>query len=163
MGIRLGARSRASYASTVGMAATAVALVLGSSSAGAQSQGVTGAGARVLGIRAATSSNSPDVETANQLNSYALERTAPALSVPGAALASAEAQAAQLPTVNAAWTQVTNNPDNAQPPGYNDPSGPTSAPGSATSAGRETALAADGGTVYTGAADGGVWKSTDSA
>ncbi len=159
----LGVRSRAPFV-TLGMAATAAALVMGSSSAGAGSQTVSGAGARVLANRASqttTSHGAPDVEAANELNSYALERTAPALTVPGAALASAEAQAAQLPTVSGTWTQVTNNPDNGEPIGYNDPIWSNAGAGFRDVGGRETALAVDGSTIYTGAADGGVWKSTD--
>jgi len=101
------------------------------------------------------------VEEADELNSYALERTAPALTVPGAALASAEAQAAQLPTVSGNWSEVTNNPDNAEPGGYNDPIWSNAGAGFRDVSGRDTALAVDGGTTYVGAADGGVWKSTD--
>ena len=158
-----GTRSRVSVAGTVGMAATTIALVLGSSSAGAQSQSVAGAGARALAIRNATTQHgSPDVEGADELNSYSLERTAPALSVSGAALASAEAQAAQLPTAGGPWTQITTNPDTGQPNGYNDPIWSNAGAGFRDVGGRETALAIDGSTIYTGAADGGVWKSTNS-
>ena len=46
----------------------------------------------------------------NQANQYAAARTAPGLSIPAAAFAAAQAQAANLPLASGSWTQVTNQP-----------------------------------------------------
>jgi hypothetical protein len=81
--------------------------------------------------------------------------------VPGGALGAAELQAAALPVVPATWTELTNQLNNEQPAGYNDPIWSNAGAGFGIASGRVTALAADGGTLYAGFADGGVWRSTD--
>jgi hypothetical protein len=161
MGRHLGSRSRAGIFSVVGIAAVAVAAGPGSP-AGA-SRASTGFGARSFAQTVSTTAGheDPDVEGADELNSFALERTAPALTVSGAALAAAEAQAASLPEVGGTWTQLTNRSDNAEPNGFNDPVWSNAGAGFANVSGRVTALAADGADVYLGAADGGVWRSTN--
>lgn len=98
-----------------------------------------------------------------EVSAYGFERTAPAQSVSGQALVSAEHQAALLPVVGGSWTELTTNSDNLQPAGYNDPVWSNVGAGFRNTSGRVTALAMDGGTLYMGSADGGVWKSTDSA
>jgi hypothetical protein len=97
----------------------------------------------------------------DEISAYGYARTAPALTVSGQALASAEQQSAQLPTVGGSWTELTNNSDNLQPSGYNDPVWSNVGAGFRNTSGRVTALAAQGSTLYMGAAAGGVWKSTD--
>jgi hypothetical protein len=90
-------------------------------------------------------------------------RTAPGVSVPAQAYLAAAAQAAHVPTVGGSWREVTNRPFLNDPiPGYNDPSGYSDfGSGYGLVTGRMTALASSGRAVYAGAADGGVWKSTD--
>ena len=95
------------------------------------------------------------------MNSYAYERTAPALTVSGQALAAAEAQASALPEVGGAWKQITTTPDNAEPKGFDDPIWSNAGAGFSNVSGRVAALATDGSDIYMGAADGGVWRSTN--
>jgi len=130
--------------------------------ASASRGGVSGAAARQLAIRAVESSHgSPEAATVAEMNAYGLERSAPGLTVPGGALAAAEAQAAALPVVNATWTELTNQPDNEQPAGYTDPIWSNVGAGFGIASGRVTALTASGGRLFAGFADGGVWSSTD--
>ncbi|HMA47538.1 MAG TPA: hypothetical protein VKP11_10110, partial [Frankiaceae bacterium] len=73
------------------------------------------------------------------------------------------ADAARLPVQGGRWAEVTGQPFQAEPPGYNDPAWSNSGAGFDLVGGRMTALAIDsGGTVvYAAAADGGVWRSTN--
>ncbi|HJP66762.1 MAG TPA: glycosyl hydrolase [Actinomycetota bacterium] len=98
------------------------------------------------------------LEIANQ---YAEARTAPAESAPAAALIAAQEQRATLPTGGGAWAQVTNKPYQNDSALYRDPFWSNSGAGWGLVAGRMTALAVDGTAVYAGAADGGVWKTTN--
>jgi hypothetical protein len=99
-----------------------------------------------------------------EVSAYGYERTAPGLSISGQALVSAEHQAALLPVAGGSWTELTNQSDNLQPAGYNDPVWSNVGAGFRNTSGRVTTLAfASGGVLYMGSADGGVWKSTDSA
>jgi hypothetical protein len=100
-------------------------------------------------------------EIADQAAQYALERIAPATSVPPAALPAARAAAAALPASGSAWSELTTQPYNAEPAGYTDPVESNAGAGFGLVSGRMTALAVDGSYVYGGAADGGVWRSTD--
>ena len=97
------------------------------------------------------------LESANQ---YAEARTAPGETVDAAAFTGAYAAAQALPTVGGAWQEVTTKPYDSDAQGYRDPVWSNSGGGSGLVGGRVTALAADGSTLYMGAADGGVWKST---
>jgi hypothetical protein len=97
---------------------------------------------------------------------YARIRTAPAQTVSSAAFTSARAQAAALPLATAPqaaarWTELTTKPYQSDALGYRDPFWSNSSGGAGLVTGRISALAVDGATVYAGAADGGVWKSTD--
>ncbi len=158
---RPGFRTRTGILSFVGVATIAVAA--GPGAPAAASRPATGSGAHSFAQTVTTSNgHDEDVEGADELNSFALERTAPALTVPGKALAAAEAQAAALPEVGGNWSQLTTTPDNAEPKGYTDPVWSNAGAGFSTVSGRVTALAADGPDVYMGAADGGVWRSTNS-
>src|SRR5207302_11301426 len=56
------------------------------------------------------------------------------------------------------WNEIPNQPYNSDAQGYRDPVWSNSGGGAGNVAGRMTALAVDGTTVYAGAADGGVWK-----
>lgn len=101
------------------------------------------------------------LEVADQADEYAGERSAPADTVSAAALLAARQQAAALPAANAKVTEVTDQPMNAEPAGYDDPYWSNAGSGFRDVAGRTTALAVDGNTYYVGTADGGVWKSTN--
>jgi photosystem II stability/assembly factor-like uncharacterized protein len=93
---------------------------------------------------------------------YAVPRTAPADEVDAAAFTSARTAAASLPVTGGAWTEVTDKPynnDSPEFPGTGDFS--NSGAGWGLVSGRMTALAVDGSSLYAGAADGGVWKSTN--
>jgi hypothetical protein len=97
------------------------------------------------------------------------QRLAPNEAVNPNAYAAGAAAATALPTVGGAWTERTGRPgtdgnDFSDPPQYIDPTSGFSNSGSGDRwvAGRMTSLAvAPDGTVFAGAADGGVWKSTD--
>jgi len=94
---------------------------------------------------------------------YDFERTAPAGFVLGQALVSASQQAATLPLSGGAWQEFTNQPYNAEPSNYTDPFWGNEGAGFSLVGGRVTALATTSdGTWFAGAADGGVWRSTDS-
>ena len=93
---------------------------------------------------------------------FTLERTLPAGSVSGGALASAFQQANALPTTGGSWTEVTNHPYNAETSPYLDPFWSNVGAGFGIVGGRTTALATTvDGTWFAGTADGGVWKSSD--
>ncbi|WP_163569969.1 WD40/YVTN/BNR-like repeat-containing protein [Fodinicola feengrottensis] len=101
------------------------------------------------------------LEVADQAEQYAGQRSAPGDSVSAAALVAARGQAAALPLARGRASEVTGQPLDAEPAGYTDPTWSNDGAGFRTVAGRTTALAVDGNTYYQGAADGGVWKSTD--
>jgi hypothetical protein len=99
---------------------------------------------------------------------FTLQRLAPNGAVSPNAYASAAEQSAALPDTPATWTERTNRPgsgvDFSDPPAYIDPTSDFSNSGAGDRwvAGRMTALAAaPDGTLFAGAADGGVWKSTN--
>jgi photosystem II stability/assembly factor-like uncharacterized protein len=106
----------------------------------------------------------------NALEWYYGQRTVPGRALPSAALSAARVQAARIPTYQAsgvtpatapAWTALGPRP--TQTSGSFD-SGEVAAYGFGDVSGRITSLAAVPGTnqiAYAGAADGGVWKTTD--
>ena len=100
---------------------------------------------------------------------FTQQRMAPGFVDPNA-YAAAIAQGVLLPSTAGTWTERTNLPgadgnDFSDPPAYIDPTSnfSNSGAGDRWVSGRMTALAATpgGGTLFAGAADGGVWKSTD--
>lgn len=103
-----------------------------------------------------------DSDIGDELAQYGYERTAPALTVSGQALIGAGQQASTLSVTGGAWQTVTTQPYNAEPAGYTDPFWSNAGAGWSLVGGRTTALAqAPDGSWYAGAADGGVWRSTD--
>lgn len=100
-------------------------------------------------------------ELIDRAQQYAAVRTAPAASVSSAAFQAAAAQAAALPQAAGTWTELTNQPYDSDARNFRDPFWSNSSGGSGLVSGRMSALATDGDAVYAGAADGGVWKSTD--
>src|SRR5438132_13605854 len=97
------------------------------------------------------------------------QRVAPIGAVKPIAYAAVAGQAALLPTVGGAWAERTNlagadGSDFTDPPAYIDPTSnfSNSGAGDRWVSGRMTSLAvAPDGALFAGAADGGVWKSTD--
>jgi hypothetical protein len=108
-------------------------------------------------------------DAASAADWFMSQRLAPDGTVNPDAFASAAAQAASLPTTAGGWTERTNAPgtdgnDFSDSPQFIDPTSQDSNSGAGDRwvAGRITALAAaPDGTLFAGAADGGVWKSTD--
>src|SRR5262245_38804001 len=95
------------------------------------------------------------LEAADQ---YAEARTAPADVVDPGAFSAAYLEAKNLPVVGGPWTELTTQNYDSDAHGYRDPVWSNSGGGAGLVSGRVTALAADGGTLYAGTADGGVWK-----
>jgi len=94
------------------------------------------------------------------------QRTAPNAAVNNNAYAAVRAQALALPTTGLAWTERTSptgpGVDFSDPSEYIDPASSNSGSGDRWVAGRTTSLAvAPDGSLFVGAADGGVWRSTD--
>lgn len=92
---------------------------------------------------------------------FARVRTAPAGQVSGAALSAAARAGDRLPVRGGTWSELTSGTTNSETPGYADPSWSDYGSGWGLVTGRATALATDGGWVYAGFADGGVWASHD--
>jgi hypothetical protein len=110
-------------------------------------------------VKPSDSGNTDEVLTSAQ--QFAAVRTAPGTSVSANAFTAAAAAAAGLGVTGKSWTEVTSQPYNSDAVGYRDPVWSNSSGGSGLVAGRITALAADGGTLYAGGAAGGVWRSTN--
>lgn len=112
---------------------------------------------------APTNTHTPDdADLADQQAQFDFERTAPAGYVTGPALASAARQASQLPQSSGTWQQFTTQSYNAEPANYTDPFWGNQGSGFSIVSGRVTALTATpDGAWFAGAADGGVWRSTD--
>jgi len=98
------------------------------------------------------------LEAADQ---YSEARTSPGDTVDAGAFTAAYAAAQALPVVGGPWSEVTNKRYDSDAHGYRDPVWSNSGGGAGLVGGRVTALAADGSTLYMGAADGGVWKSVN--
>lgn len=98
------------------------------------------------------------LEAADQ---YAEARTAPGGTVLPGAFSGAYAQAALLPVSGGAWGELTTKKYDSDAANYRDPVWSNSGGGSGLVGGRMTALAIDGSTIWAGAADGGVWRSTN--
>jgi hypothetical protein len=161
--------NRASRAALIG--SVAVGLIVSVSGIAVAGQGPHGAGGRQQAKNAyvhahgggATNTHTPDDgDLADQFAQYDAERTAPAGTVSGQALVSAQQDAAALPLTGSAWQEFTNKPYNAQPSNYTDPFWGNEGAGFSLVGGRVTALVSTAnGSWFAGAADGGVWKSTD--
>jgi hypothetical protein len=93
-----------------------------------------------------------------QADQYGEARTAPADTVDAGAFTGAYAAFKNLPVAGSNWTEVTSTPYNSDAQNYRDPVWSNSGGGAGDVAGRMTALAVDGTTLYAGGADGGVWK-----
>jgi hypothetical protein len=107
-------------------------------------------------------------ELAESIAQFTEARMAPNGVVNNNAFAAVRAQALALPTTGGSWTERTSptgpGVDFSDPPQYIDPTSnfSNSGAGDRWVAGRTTSLAAaPDGSLFVGAADGGVWKSTD--
>jgi hypothetical protein len=100
-------------------------------------------------------------EVMDSAQQFAAVRTAPALSVSADAFTAATAQARKLPQLGGRWREVTDQPYNSDAVNYRDPIWSNSSGGAGLVSGRMTALAAEGQTIFAGAAAGGVWRSFD--
>ena len=108
--------------------------------------------------RALTEAAKGNFEVLEAADQYTEARTAPADTVDAGAFSGAYAAANSLPRVGGSWTELTTGAYNSDAHGYRDPVWSNSGGGAGIVAGRMTALAVDGSTLYAGAADGGVWK-----
>jgi hypothetical protein len=100
-------------------------------------------------------------EALDSAEQFAAVRTAPATTVSPAAFTAAATAASHLGVAGGQWREVTNQPYNSDALNYRDPTWSNSSGGAGLVAGRITALAVDGNTLYAGGAAGGVWRSTD--
>ncbi len=100
-------------------------------------------------------------EIADRAEAWAIQRTAPGFSVPAAAIPAALRSAAKLRQIGPAWRQLTTQPYQATPKGYTDPYWSNVGSGFGLVGGRMTAVVVDGNTTYAGAADGGLWRTTN--
>src|SRR5262245_26579769 len=97
-------------------------------------------------------------EVLEQADQYAEARTAPADVVDAGAFSGAYAIYKNMSVTPGTWVQRTTVPYDSDAHNYRDPVWSNSGGGAQHVAGRMTALALDGSTLYAGAADGGVWK-----
>ncbi|TMC02957.1 MAG: exo-alpha-sialidase [Chloroflexi bacterium] len=89
-------------------------------------------------------------------------RYAPGTSVPGSAFLAAFQQGRALPLVGGAWSELTTKMYDSDDKNYRDPVFSNGGGGNGLVTGRMSALAVQAnGTLWAGAADGGVWKSTN--
>ena len=100
------------------------------------------------------------VESQVAAEQFAQARTAPGVVLPGA-YGAAFASLGSLPIYGQSWTEVTRRPYNSDDPRYRDPFASNSSGGAGLVSGRITGLAAGGGFIYGGGADGGVFRSGD--
>ena len=100
------------------------------------------------------------VESQVAAEQFAQARTAPGVVLPGA-YGAAFASLGSLPIYGRSWTEVTRRPYNSDDPRYRDPFASNSSGGAGLVSGRITGLAAGGGFIYGGGADGGVFRSGD--
>jgi hypothetical protein len=136
-----------------------VALAVVGTFAGPALAGTTPSGRS--GERTLTEAGEGQFEALESADQYAEARLSPGDTVDAAAFTTAYAAGQALPVVGGAWSEVTTRKYDSDAHGYRDPTFSNSGGGAGLVGGRVTALAADGTTVYLGAADGGVWKSTN--
>jgi BNR/Asp-box repeat len=129
----------------------------------------TGGGGGSLQTKHQVASETKAAEGADEISEaadqYAASRLAPGVDVSADAFTTARTAAATLPlATGTAWSELTNQPYDSDDSNFRDPFISNSGGGAGLSAGRMSALAIDPSNpaiVYAGAADGGVWKSTD--
>jgi hypothetical protein len=120
-----------------------------------------GSGSGRSGERTLSEAGEGAFEALESADQYAEARLSPGDTVDAGAFTAAHAAAQALPVVGGPWTEVTTKQYDSDAHGYRDPVWSNSGGGAGLVGGRVTALAADGTVLYGGAADGGVWKSTN--
>jgi len=143
-------RARSLLALAVGIAALTLLFAVSPVFAG----GSTGRSSE----RALTDAAQGNFDVLEQADQYAEARTAPADMVDAGAFSGAYATYKNMAVTPGTWSEVTNKPYNSDAQNYRDPVWSNSGGGAQHVAGRMTALAVDGSTLYAGAADGGVWR-----
>ena len=118
-------------------------------------------GAGLNGASPSDEGSDESEELMDRSEQYAAVRTAPAATVSAEAFQVAARQARTLPATPGTWQELTDRPYDSDALGYRDPFWSNSSGGAGLVSGRMSAIVTDGDTVYAGAADGGVWKSTD--
>jgi hypothetical protein len=161
-------RSTALASGAVGAAILSLALAAASPSAASPLGGPTGlmkhpthSAVTSLATTDDGDDNGESEEIMDRAEQYAAVRTAPGTSVSSQAFTAAHAAAQALPLATGSWKELTNQPYNSDALGYRDPFWSNSSGGAGLVSGRMSAIAVDGSRVYAGAADGGVWLSTD--
>jgi hypothetical protein len=99
-------------------------------------------------------------ESQTAAEQFAQARTAPGIVLPGA-YGAAFTSLESLPVYGGSWLEVTTRPYDSDDPRYRDPVFSNSSGGAGLVSGRATGLAAGGGYIYAGGADGGVFRSAD--
>jgi hypothetical protein len=117
--------------------------------------------ARRSSERELTNDEEGKFEALEAADQWAEARTSPADTVDAGAFTAAYQQALSLPVVGGPWSEVTTAPFQNDDHAYRDPIWSNSGAGWGLVTGRATSLAADGGTIYVGMADGGVWKTSN--
>jgi hypothetical protein len=97
-------------------------------------------------------------EIYNSITSVANARLAPYGSVAAGQLSSSLGDFRKLTSNGSSWSEVTNLPYDADDPNYRDPEFSNSSGGAGYVAGRVTGLAAGGGYLFAGGANGGVFR-----
>src|SRR5262245_41612078 len=151
MGILSRRRVAATFASVSAAALALAFLQVAASSPGTSTSGSGQAGADVTGLSA-------------QLSAYGDQRLSPAGTVQPGAYGAAWSHILSMPVHTGAFTEVTTQPYSSDSLHFRDQNASNSGGGAGFSAGRLAALAVDpthAGVVYAGAADGGVFRSSD--
>lgn len=102
--------------------------------------------------------SSESSEIYNSITSVANARLAPNGSVAAGQLSSSLGDFRSLTSNGSQWDEVTNVPYDADDPNYRDPDFSNSSGGAGYEAGRITGLAAGGGYLFAGGANGGVFR-----
>jgi hypothetical protein len=152
-----GLRTRGLVAGGVA-AALGLALATTSGSSTIAPPGSTPFRDRAAPVVGAPTGESKDLITAAEQMAQA--RRAPGVPAPGA-YSAAFASLSALPVYPGTWSEVTNQKYQQDDPNYRDPVFSNSSGGAGLVSGRVTGLAAGGGFLYAGGADGGVFRSGD--
>jgi hypothetical protein len=115
---------------------------------------------REIASNAAAKEGEGGEEAKNEIQEGANQFAEPRFGPPGA-LQQAFDTASAIATTGGSWSEVTTQPYNADDLNFSDIVNSNSGAGWGLVSGRITALATDGAYLYTGAADGGVWRSTN--
>lgn len=157
-GLAVGAvMGAAALVASMGAAAGAAQVASGPAAGGHS----PGAGKHLASLGSAGDESS---ELTNALNAYGDPRLSPAGTVQPGAYGAASTHILGMPVQKATFTETTTQPYNADALHFRDRAASNSGGGAGYSAGRIAVLAVDpnhAGVIYAGAADGGVFRSSD--